>query len=496
MEQHRGKSALLLVIFAVMLALLVPGAAWAEEEHKVIHAGGLSGDTLYAIGGDQQKDLISIQHVILSKTGVDFDYREYDTMQEGFEALQKGEIDTLYPMTPYKRDLEPLGLVASDGVYTVSWEIIFTGDYSSQKLDTVAVPGGRLAPFYCTEVFPNSKQVFCKTRLDCLQAVLDGKADSAIFNGFQAENIIQNGSKYRDLCYTVLPTDASMCFALRKDDKELLALINDAIANTAELEKTDYMVKSRAVAIEEATRSALIARYRPVLIMAAIFLLVLAIAFIVVTRQVMLPLREFTRCMEENKRLPERGSKALVQLATTYNNLYDNNFETQRLLLHEADHDGLTGLLNRRSFDKCLMRFDASGEGYLLMVVDLDYFKEINDTYGHAVGDKILQKVAHALTESFRSDDFVCRIGGDEFAVIAIHPEHGLVNVLDKKVQRINAILRNVDDGLPFIGVSSGAALWEEGLTGDDVYKRADSMLYEVKTQDRGNFKFYTGSES
>ncbi len=483
---------LFLIALGILLAMSLPCKdARAEESRKVIHAGGLSGDVLYAIGGDQQSELISIQHLILSKSGIDFDYTEFNTMQEGFEALQKGQIDTLYPMTPFARDLEPYGLVASDGVYTVSWDIIFTGEYSKSKLDKVAVPGGRLAPFYCAEVFPESELVKCNSRLDCLDAVLAGEADSAVFNGFQTENIIQNGAKYGKLSYTVLPTDTHMVFALRKDDPELLKIINDSIAQTDEFEKTEYMVKSRAVAIEESTRIALTSRYMLYIIVAAVVLAIFGIVFVIIMKRIMIPLREFNQCMEKNERLPEKGSKMLRTMARTYNNLYDNNVETHELLTHEAEHDALTGLLNRRSFEQCLKRFESAHEPYLLMVVDLDKFKEVNDTFGHSVGDKVLQKTANALVDSFRSNDFVFRIGGDEFVVLATHPEHGLVDVLPNKVRKINELLSNTEDGLPQVLVSAGAALWEKGLLGDDVYKHADVMLYEMKEHDRGGFALY-----
>ena len=87
---------------------------------------------------------------------------------------------------------------------------------------------------------------------------------------------------------------------------------------------------------------------------------------------------------------------------------------------HQAEHDPLTELLNRRSFDKILKLYEEDESSFALILADVDTFKSINDTCGHAAGDRILKKVAALLQSMFRSVDYVCRIGGDEFAIIMV----------------------------------------------------------------------------
>ena len=78
-----------------------------------------------------------------------------------------------------------------------------------------------------------------------------------------------------------------------------------------------------------------------------------------------------------------------------------------------------------------------------------DGFKSFNDTYGHETGDKVLTKVAYTLRGRFRSDDFICRIGGDEFAVIMTNASSSLRNMVEDKIQMANEILQSPKDGLP-----------------------------------------------
>jgi len=103
----------------------------------------------------------------------------------------------------------------------------------------------------------------------------------------------------------------------------------------------------------------------------------------------------------------------------------------------EARHDALTGLANRRSFDTTLndevLRHEGLGHGLGLLLLDVDLFKAINDQFGHPRGDLVLQELAIRLRRSVRSTDFVARIGGEEFGIIAgVHSKHALTGLAEK----------------------------------------------------------------
>ena len=149
---------------------------------------------------------------------------------------------------------------------------------------------------------------------------------------------------------------------------------------------------------------------------------------------------------------------AAQDLALTYNEVYRENQETQKIIRHEAEHDALTGALNRGSFEKILNIYKNGEKPFAMIICDVDIFKHVNDTYGHAVGDEILKKVANLLKTTFRSIDYVCRIGGDEFAVIMVDVNQELSYTIREKITVINNQLYCPTDDLPAISLSAGVA--------------------------------------
>lgn len=159
------------------------------------------------------------------------------------------------------------------------------------------------------------------------------------------------------------------------------------------------------------------------------------------------------------------------------------------MLRQKAEHDALTGLANRGFFDN-LQQILKGDLPLTLFLLDVDYFKNFNDTYGHKVGDQVLKKVASALQKSFRSQDFVMRIGGDEFAAVITHVTLEQRSVLDQKISFINQYLSDTTDGLPVVTLSIGAAFSDQGFT-DNLYVLADKALYYVKENGRNGYALY-----
>ena len=159
------------------------------------------------------------------------------------------------------------------------------------------------------------------------------------------------------------------------------------------------------------------------------------------------------------------------------------------------NHDELTGLYNRRGYDFLLNNVDIDTSA--LVLIDLNEFKKINDTYGHDVGDRALIKVANVLNRNFRAHDFVCRIGGDEFAVIMIHTEPELKDKIAAKVKNINASLKAdaQKEDLPPISLSAGVVFGELHHSISEIYKQADNALYKAKA-DSGHDVIFAGFNS
>ena len=118
-------------------------------------------------------------------------------------------------------------------------------------------------------------------------------------------------------------------------------------------------------------------------------------------------------------------------------------------------------------------------------------FKDVNDTYGHTVGDQLLQKVAAAIDYHFRATDYVCRIGGDEFAVILTEVTPQNRAIIEAKLKLIADDLRDTSDGLPVATLSAGIAFSSDIEPGENIYHAADKALYDAKHKGRDTHSFY-----
>jgi len=206
------------------------------------------------------------------------------------------------------------------------------------------------------------------------------------------------------------------------------------------------------------------------------------------------PITEFISRIRAHKTLPLRGAFELRYLAGAYNVMFEENLRHDEELCYRAEHDPLTGLYNRGAFEK--LREAHQAEDVALLLIDMDEFKTVNDTYGHDVGDRLLVKAAGLLGRSFRSTDYPCRIGGDEFAVIMTGAAPDLRKTVLEKIDSVKSGLRDVSDGLPESTLSVGVAFSAQCREGDNLYHMADRALYRVKEAGRNGCAFYDPEET
>ena len=218
------------------------------------------------------------------------------------------------------------------------------------------------------------------------------------------------------------------------------------------------------------------------LLLAAMVLAVICEVIFTAT-QIRIPLARMVSFMRSQEKAPPRGAAELQFVTRTYNEILEENKNARRQLSYEAMHDPLTGLMNRNAYENFMERADR--EHIALLIVDVDEFKSINDTYGHDVGDRILKKVADILTKSFRSVDAVCRMGGDEFIVVMTRANSTMRQLVLNKIARANGQLQNPKDGLPKVSLSVGVAFADRENPEGDIFKDADTALYEVKKTGR-----------
>ena len=221
-----------------------------------------------------------------------------------------------------------------------------------------------------------------------------------------------------------------------------------------------------------------------------VVLFVIIVGYVLVMMNlVIIPLRNFIARIQDKDFLPVRGSSELVRVAESYNGMLSQIQKDQQHLSYEATHDSLTGLYNRKIFED--LRTGILQQNSTLLILDIDYFKSINDTYGHDIGDKVLQKMAHAMMQNFRSEDYPCRIGGDEFVVVMVHTDSSLKNVVERKIERIRAYMADTSDGLPKNTISVGIAFPDRENPSEDIFADADAALYRAKDAGRNGYRFY-----
>jgi diguanylate cyclase (GGDEF)-like protein len=155
-------------------------------------------------------------------------------------------------------------------------------------------------------------------------------------------------------------------------------------------------------------------------------------------------------------------------------------------LAEQARCDALTGLLNHQAFwgdvTRELERANRYGHGMTLIYLDIDYFKQINDTYGHPVGDRVLRGVAEILRHDLRESDLAGRTGGDEFAACLVHSDPAVGPRFSARLQQRVAEL-STDRGLPpHLSISAGCAhVPVDATNAEALFELADARLYEAK---------------
>ncbi|GAB1582429.1 GGDEF domain-containing protein [Phyllobacterium phragmitis] len=159
-------------------------------------------------------------------------------------------------------------------------------------------------------------------------------------------------------------------------------------------------------------------------------------------------------------------------------------------LAHAALTDGLTGMQNRRYFDEALKEYLAQfgriNKPVGLMILDLDHFKSINDTYGHDVGDAVLREVARCLKDYTRYHDVVARLGGEEFAVVAPNMDKDLLAKLAERIRKaVSEINLTIEEAQLRVTTSIGVAVWDRRESWQEFYRRADKQLYKAKNLGR-----------
>lgn len=172
--------------------------------------------------------------------------------------------------------------------------------------------------------------------------------------------------------------------------------------------------------------------------------------------------------------------------------------ERAMALQYQAEHDDLTGLPNRILFidrlQQAIRLAERNDDKLAILFVDLDRFKEVNDSLGHDLGDKLLKQVSLNMKHTIRSSDSIARLGGDEFSILLnrVNTEGAVIDAL-RKIMKQFQIPYMLDNHQLYITCSIGIAIYpDNGRSPEELLKNADAAMYRAKDEGRNTYEFYT----
>lgn len=383
------------------------------------------------------------------KLGVTFRFVTYDTAQSAIDAVAGGEADIL---GHYYGDII---IAESDGLYdtmeyaSAECARLTRSDFSGE-IKTAAVTS-RAASLLAEQLGPDVHLKAYPSIEACYQALMHGEVDAVI--GFMTSiTWLVNQHTMRGTSFAILSgISAGIRGAVSHENPTLLFVLNKAIA-VSESDMDEAVLKN-VVDGKTDLRTAL--ENLPLGFTATVVAILLALVILLIVTLVLLA----------------RSSRERVAL-----------------LNHEMNVDGLTGANSRRYgaelLDREFLLFQRYGDGPLLAMFDVDYFKEKNDTYGHEYGDYVLKRVVEILRDTLRQSDAIIRWGGDEFILVCPRLRgNGAERIMERAVQAINSADFLMDGTGEQITISVGATFFSpKDADIASVLRRCDSALYKAKS--------------
>jgi len=404
--------------------------------------------------------------LITDRTEFHFNFIAYDSWSQLYENILAGNIDMISNYTP--RESKKNQLLASTAYWQTPWAILHPQFFGSQpELKSfydkrLAIPRHANLISYIREQHPLIRLVIVKDREEGLLLLQQGKIEGLIDTVTSASQLLKQESLVTLMISLIegVPVNRSY-LGINKEKRELQSIMDKALLTISDEEKNNIYEKWFSIDINTGFNKGVVKR---VALQAFIFIFVVLVIIIL-----------------WNRRL-NREIKSRVEL--------------EKSMKHMATHDGLTGLANRVLLtDRLNTAIEFHQRQSLMLAVlflDLDSFKEVNDTYGHHVGDELLLIVAQRLKSCVRKSDTVVRFGGDEFVLLltGLHAHNEAAYVAEKVLELMQ---------LPFdlsaetvqIGCSIGIALYpENGLNETDLLKEADTLMYQVKSAGKNHYRF------
>lgn len=324
---------------------------------------------------------------------------------------------------------------------------------------SVAIVKGYRLIDYIQKYFPNIKLTFVDNETEGLKLVSEGEIKLFIGSMLSVNHKIKKGGLSKLKIAGWAGPEDKLKLAVIKSKQKILPMINQAIASITESRHLDIYRKWQSIEVTKTTNYAL--WWQSIAVISVLFLLIL---------------------------LRQRSiNKYNVKLRKKNNHLNElkNKLEiANQKLKFSANHDPLTQLYNRQYFNETLEKDHREHkEGVTLTIIDIDYFKDINDKFGHSAGDQILQALSKILTLHIRETDFLARWGGEEFVIVSKQSNLNSANQLSIRIQKAIS-----EYNFPYCKTLSCSFGIAEHTSKENIlhcFERADQALYKAKKQGR-----------
>ncbi len=386
-------------------------------------------------------------------------------------------------------------------------ELMDASDYLTEQVQRFTISGDiRFLNQYFTEAFESNRREEAVDRLAAgtgtdaavarLQAAMDSSMD-LMNQEYYAMRLVIDAKGYTDYpevldSVELTPEDAALS-PFNKLSHATELVLNDDYFEQKDRIRTEMQESLNEIdKLARETEETELGKLKENLNLVRIIIIIHATSIIfmlwLTTHLGINPILKAADSIRADRPIPEIGAREFRYLALAYNRMYSRNKTSLERLNYKVCHDELTGAYNRAGYDVFMDNLDLSTT--CMMMLDVDNFKGINDTYGHETGDKILIKLVRILQGVFRDDDCICRMGGDEFVIFMVHAAGMQRRLIESKITQINDELGNPDDGLPAASISVGIVNGKSVNDKEHLYEKADAALYESKKQGKHTYTF------
>lgn len=398
---------------------------------------------------------IDVLRLISKKSNLKFDYIGVKKYDEAYKLLKDKKIDIIvgainnYDIADENNFLLTKAYLSFDIVKVVNNK--YTNE-NSKEIIALPIGHGHL------EFDGDYEIVYYNTVEECLQAVSEYKASCTYGNPYSMANYIASDF-YNNLKVITNVNEIEVALGISKDlDEQIRTILHKSIYSLSKNE-IQSIINSNTINFRE---SASLKKFffENLVLCCSILLIILMLVFIIIKMK------------------------------------FDKVKESRRVLFEKTQIDSLTGVFNREGCENKIKEYlkkDIKEFYYAFIIIDIDNFKQVNDKFGHKVGDNLLKEFSSIMKENFRNIDVISRLGGDEFIIFMENINDSNLDIVEKKLKFLcNTMNKNIhiDNLEQEISLSIGAVISKGNADFNELYIQADKLLYEVKYSGRNGYKY------